>query len=389
MKISRIKLRNWLNFRDTEVSDLADVVYVIGKNASGKSNFLDALTFIRDIAKTRGGGLQQAVYKRGGMKKLRCFHAGKQTNIEIQIDVSDDQDTLMWTYTLSFQKERGNGENPYVLAESVTDYSEGNGKNLVFSRDHKGSKKITSDFYQTNLEQSSVSKEFQTLVDCLSGIKYLHLVPQLLKFNDEIGGKILDGDPFGQDFMQRISHANSKARQRGLKKIKNSLRKTIPHLDQLEFVKDEDTGKQHLEFKLLHRNPQGVKHREDKFSDGTLRLIAILWACYESSGYPIIIEEPELSLNSGILEKLHLVFKKSLERSKNGGQLFLSTHSRSLLSNPGINTRGFVVIEPAKGGSIARKANQLELKTIGYGFPASDAILGPIVEASNKNFGVY
>ena len=33
-------------------------MFLVGTNASGKSNFLDALRFLRDIAKTEGGGLQ-------------------------------------------------------------------------------------------------------------------------------------------------------------------------------------------------------------------------------------------------------------------------------------------------------------------------------------------
>jgi len=33
-------------------------MFLVGANASGKPNFLDALHFLRDIAKTEGGGLQ-------------------------------------------------------------------------------------------------------------------------------------------------------------------------------------------------------------------------------------------------------------------------------------------------------------------------------------------
>ena len=39
MLISRRKLQNWRNFRIIEV-DLRERVFVIGPNASGKSNFL-------------------------------------------------------------------------------------------------------------------------------------------------------------------------------------------------------------------------------------------------------------------------------------------------------------------------------------------------------------
>jgi predicted ATPase len=59
MIISHIALKNWRNFQSVNV-DLHDRVFVVGPNACGKSNFLDSLRFLRDMAKA-GGGLQKAV----------------------------------------------------------------------------------------------------------------------------------------------------------------------------------------------------------------------------------------------------------------------------------------------------------------------------------------
>ena len=61
MIVSKLVLRNWRNFRSVDVP-LTDRVFVIGPNASGKSNLLDVLSFLRDIAKA-GGGLQGAVFQ--------------------------------------------------------------------------------------------------------------------------------------------------------------------------------------------------------------------------------------------------------------------------------------------------------------------------------------
>ena len=63
MYISNIKLKNWRNFREVDV-DLQTRVFIIGSNASGKSNLLDAFRFLRDIVRL-GGGLQEAVTLRG------------------------------------------------------------------------------------------------------------------------------------------------------------------------------------------------------------------------------------------------------------------------------------------------------------------------------------
>lgn len=59
MYISRVKLYNWKNFRECDVR-LSERCFVVGANATGKSNFLDVFRFLRDVVK-EGGGLQAAV----------------------------------------------------------------------------------------------------------------------------------------------------------------------------------------------------------------------------------------------------------------------------------------------------------------------------------------
>ena len=65
MIVSNLKVKNWRNFRAINV-DLRDRMFVVGPNASGKSNLLDVFRFLRDLAKSEGGGLQKAVKDRGG-----------------------------------------------------------------------------------------------------------------------------------------------------------------------------------------------------------------------------------------------------------------------------------------------------------------------------------
>jgi len=84
MNVTFMKLKNWRNFREADIR-LAQHSYVIGPNASGKSNLLDVFRFLRDICKPAGGGLQKAVEDRGGITKLRCLHARKDPEVSIEI----------------------------------------------------------------------------------------------------------------------------------------------------------------------------------------------------------------------------------------------------------------------------------------------------------------
>ena len=56
LKFTRLRLRNWKNFPAADVS-IRDRMFLVGPNASGKSNLLDAFRFLRDLA-SPGGGLQ-------------------------------------------------------------------------------------------------------------------------------------------------------------------------------------------------------------------------------------------------------------------------------------------------------------------------------------------
>ncbi len=73
MRLTHLTLKNWRNFKHADF-DLQDRMFVIGPNASGKSNLLDALRFLKQIAST-GGGFQDAVDRRGGMSRIRCLAA--------------------------------------------------------------------------------------------------------------------------------------------------------------------------------------------------------------------------------------------------------------------------------------------------------------------------
>jgi len=60
VRFTHLKLENWRNFLEVSVV-LERRVFLVGPNASGKSNVLDAFRFLRDIADPKGGGFLAAV----------------------------------------------------------------------------------------------------------------------------------------------------------------------------------------------------------------------------------------------------------------------------------------------------------------------------------------
>gem|GEM_PF-2280933 len=76
--VSRLVLKNWMNFQSVDIP-LSPRAFVMGPNGIGKSNFLDALRFLADIARP-GDGLLNALQIRGGFEKIK-FAAAKKSSI--------------------------------------------------------------------------------------------------------------------------------------------------------------------------------------------------------------------------------------------------------------------------------------------------------------------
>ena len=115
---------------------------------------------------------------------------------------------------------------------------------------------------------------------------------------------------------------------------------------------------------------------EDQFSDGTLRLIALFWLLQESGDAPLLLEEPELYVNEDIVRQLARIIDSARRKrfESAGKQVFVSTHSYALLSNPGIDAKGIVVVVPSDEGSIIRKVNEAELIAIMTGFSPAEVV---------------
>jgi predicted ATPase len=373
MYITRLKLKNWRNFQEAEV-DLALTSYIVGPNAVGKSNLLDVFRFLRDVCKPAGGGLQKAVKDRGGITKLRCLHARRDPGVRIEVDFSEraDDQAFLWKYVLEFKSEGKGAQRLLVSSEEVWQRDK---PEPILSRPDEQDRKDNLLLTETHLEQTRASAGFREIVDFLGGITYLHIVPQLLKYGDAIGGNRLEDDPFGQGFLERIAKCPEKTRKARLDRISKALSIAVPHFKELRFNKDEVTGKPHLEALYEHHRPNAGWQREDQFSDGTLRLLGILWSLVES-GPLLLIEEPELSLHEAVVEQLPALLANIQRAGKQRrGQIIISSHSEALLSNKGIDAESMVVLEPSHEGTLVRPVNELERKGLEAGLSAGEVVL--------------
>lgn len=350
MIISHIILKNWRNFRSVDV-DLRERVFLVGPNASGKSNFLDSLRFLRDLAKP-GGGLQKAISDRGGVSKIRCLSARRDPKIEISISLSEDSAREPnWKYEIGITQQTRGYRQPVLAYERVW-----KDNRKIIDRPNDDDEKDELRLTQTFLEQVNANADFREIVKFLESILYLHLIPQLVRHPEAFGTPGLSEDPFGRTFLERVAKTPERTRKSRLTKIEDALRSALPQLKNLTDTKDE-MGVPHLEAVYEHWRPGAGKQQEDQFSDGTLRLIGLFWSLLETDSL-LLLEEPELSLNSGIVSKLpSLIYR--LQRSRKR-QIILSTHSADLLSDKGIGGEEVLLMTPTPEGTQVEAASSIQ-----------------------------
>lgn len=372
MRISKIKLVNWKNFKRAEVS-LEYRVFIAGPNASGKSNFLDAIRFLRDIVR-QGGGLQEAVHMRDGISKIRCVAARKNSDITIGLTVNDEHNQPVWEYEVVFNQTGGGIADlrAIVKKEWLRDLQ----KNETLINRPTSTEESDYQLGFTFIEQASINEKFKEFVAFLSEISYLHLIPQLVRDPKSFLKTGKGEDYYGRDFMERIQLMNKKTSKAYLVRIKKALQSALPNLEELSFRPDE-MGIPHFEATFKQWRGQGVKHQEKQFSDGTLRLIGLLWALQDGNK-PILLEEPELSLHSAIIMRLPDIIYQLQKKKNSRRQVILSTHSHEILNNKTISPEEILLItvDGEEGSKITEAARMPQVREyLQTGAPIGDFII--------------
>jgi predicted ATPase len=366
MYISHLKLKNWRNFKNVDVK-IGERVFLVGPNASGKSNLLDVFKFLRDIAKG-GGGLQYAIDRRNGVSKIRCLAARQNPLIEIALELTENgKESNKWQYEIGIAQQPRGKHLPILSYERIK------GPNFKITRPDDEDKKDELKLTQTYLEQVSRNQEFREIHSFFESVLYLNLIPQLLKYPDLFNISNILEDPFGRNFLERVTKTPERIRNSRLKKIENALKIAVPQLTQLELIKDE-MGKPHLQANYEHWRGHGAKQNEEQFSDGTLRLLGFLWSILESNSL-ILLEEPEMSLNEGVIRQLAPLIHRTI--AEKGIQIIISTHSSEFLADPGIGGEETLLLKPSKEGTIVNLANSIpEAKALlDAGLPISEVVM--------------
>ena len=348
MQITHVTAHNWRNFKNLDFA-VADRLLIVGPNAAGKSNLLDLFRFLGDISRP-GGGLAAALEARGGLSRARCLFArnNHKGELAIMVDLRDGEDE--WRYELAIKGKKGGHNRPIVVREIVTR----NGSELL-SRPDANDDRDPDQLTQTHLEQISANREFRPIAEYFAKVNYFHLVPQMIRY-PQAGGA--SPRAFGSSMIADMNATPVRTRQAWFRRIERALQSAVPGFETLRLEVDK-AGQPHLiaGYRNWRRNPS--EQNETDFSDGTLRLIGLLWTIISSpaNGGVLLLEEPELSLNAAVVQKLASLL--AMAQRGTSMQVILSTHSPELLDDEGIRPGEVLVLQVTSDATVANQLSEI------------------------------
>ena len=408
MHIKSIRVKNFKSFKDEEFK-LGMFNTVIGANASGKSNFISVLEFLRDMAIY---GLDDAISLQGGTAYLMNMNIGPEENLVLNCDIiprllteissffydeKEEEVVRLYERPYEFQYSieiKMNKTRPGYRVQSETCRS----KTRVFARESRRTsarRKKSLLFKGTRVVErvgSRIQDEFtldepvpkgmdtvlslmdydprvhrkgsilnlpgfrspNVLRDLLAGISLYDFDPKKCKGASPITSKVTlepDGSNMAIVLRRILSDKNAKRRF------------TLILQDLLPFIKDLSVERR--KDKSLHANLKEVYLRKtlpaELMSDGTANLLALIAALFFESKSVIVIEEPERNLHPYLISRVVALMKDASLRQKR--PVIITTHNPEVVKYAGIES--LILLKRNKLGfsKAARPEEKDEVKT--------------------------
>lgn len=350
--ITSIRLIDWKSFADATLY-LDPLTVLIGTNASGKSNVLDALEFIRRIASGVSvdaalAGSEELPPLRGG-RAGAIRHGAEKFTIKLQLSI-DDYD---YEYSISVATEESkvkltaeslydvNGKEYLMDIEKKKDLNIyiALGKSLLFGQDVTLGRPIyvlesVSDFLKH-------AKNITQIADELSNLFPFKPMPERMRLPTTLSDSLSYNGSNVAGFL-----ANHEDKE----KIESQLLNFVTELPEGDITEvwAETIGRTEAKAELYCTESWGKTDKgrivdANSMSDGTLRFIAILVAVLTmESGSLIAIEE----LDNGLHPSRAELLLKGLKElgAKRGVDVLAVTHNPALLNTLGPKGIPFVSV---------------------------------------------
>jgi predicted ATPase len=362
--ITRLSLRQYKSVESCDLS-LSRLTLLVGRNGAGKSNIIDALSFVSEALRNT---LEYAVRKRGGIAQVRRKSSSKPTYPAIAIELSlPDGSIAKYAFRIAAVRDplfRIDRE----LCSIVT--LDGGQRHAFETRDGKvvnwtsasPPPPVADD--RLYLVPASGLPEFRPVYDVLTRMVFHNLNPEAMKQPQRPEpGSLLSHD--GSNLPSVIKQLSTSAPEK--------LERVLQYMQSIGVPIREIQHKQSGSLETLQViQDRGEDNRPASFdaialSDGTIRALGILISLVSvgpegTKGPSLIgIEEPETALHPAAAGAL---MEALIEGSENT-QLIITCHSPDLLDYPAIDANMIrpVVLESGRtrvGVLVPQKADLLK-----------------------------
>lgn len=385
MKIVKIRISNYRNFDDLSVC-LNDFNLLVGANASGKSNFVQAFQFLRDIV---NHGLEDAISRQGGIEYLRNIKIAESRPLLFHVVMRGDTKWLLLPfdhdnfatiqeidYEFSFC-ENGSGYAVDQDRMRLTYSSEGVAEKFsvsFFNRDGKFDIESTNPAVESALfDAKSIFREspgaekktllieyplvglyVQPALDWLSKIGIYDFDPKLPKRATPISGPSeleIDGSNLAIVLNKILSDEESK---RGFLNLSRDL---LPFLRGVDVEKVADKS---IFFKLREKYAEKADLPAFLISDGTINMMALIIALYfqQKQLSLSIIEEPERNIHPHLISKVMTMFREASEKK----QIIATTHNPEMVKQADLEHILLVKRDEQGFSTITKPANNEQIR---------------------------
>lgn len=322
--LTHLRFKNWRSLKDVEI-DLAPITVIIGANASGKTNILDALHFLRYAITD---GVIEAVYNWRGFENIRTIGVDEEERVELSYSFSTTSGKAL-TYKLDLHVD--DSKSPHIWFQENVPQSENRVSMNVSSGDMQRARKLKEELREEHPSEENSTQRIGIVLQFVQRWQLLDegFMPNLSVKTGGLGDlysieRKANNTAYILDFMRKIAPD-----------IYENLQNDISWL--LKYVDKLDTEQTESETRFLIKEKAHGGHEAPTISAGTARIIAMLTAYYAlDMRFPdqpglVVIEEPDTALNPWLLQNFVEQLRNYVE-GEHPRQFILTTHNPAFLN---------------------------------------------------------
>jgi predicted ATPase len=367
--LRRVQIRGYKSIAFCDVT-LEPLTILVGRNASGKSNFLDALAFLRD---TMEMNMADALKRRGGLRGIVC-RSTPTDSVEIELETMllagrAVKKEYRFCYRIKIPIGEGNGLDRPKEQLTITDMANGTqfgfrteeDRAVLFGpgENHSGLPYVlTPDLFL----RVDVRDPDWDLAHALRYMGFYNFQPDAMRMLRQPNPEwMLDRD--GSNIASVITSTQGYDPS-AINRVGRYLAVITETVELLGVAKYGEY--QTVRFRV-HRagKDNGIEFDAANMSDGTLRALGALMAAFQivgRYGYPslVAIEEPENSLHPAAMRALVDALDEATLRT----QVLLTTQSAELLDNPTIRPESIRVVQMIDGQTVIAPVDEASIEIV-------------------------